>query len=167
MLITATFLLSAMAYIVIALNTKDMIWFWPVFDEESYELILNCYGEETLLHQGSEHHTAITALFNEQLSGTKNWDSLTMSDDSYAYYQTSDDVVVLEFHYSPNVRIHSSVAFFKNVDTLVMPLAGRHSSTRAIFGRTLGISTAGSFHISTLQSLINYLENEGLCEFKP
>jgi hypothetical protein len=167
LLITASFLLVIMAYVVIALNTKDVIWFWPVFNEQSYELIINCYGEEILLHQGSQHHAAITTLFNDQLSGTKNWDSLTMSDDSYTYYQSSNDVVVLEFHYSPNVRIHSSVSFFKNVDTLVMPLAGRHSSTRAIFGRTLGVSTAGSFHVSTIQPLINYLEIEGLCEFKP
>ena len=167
LLITAAFVILVLAYIVIALNTQDAIWFWPIFDEQSYETILNCYGEETILHRGDPNHQAITELFNDQLSGRKYWDSLTMSDESYAYYQSSDAVVVLEFHYSPTVRIHSSVAFFKNVDTLVIPLYGRHAQTRPVFGRTHGISTAGSFHLETFQPLQDYVNQQGLCEIQP
>jgi hypothetical protein len=112
-------------------------------------------------------------LFNKQISGRKNWDSITMSGTTYEYYQTSDDVMVLEFHYPQPVRIHSSVLFFRDVHTLVMPLDGRHANSNAVFGRTrLSVpsenkyeehSTTGSFHVQSLEPLIAYVQSQGLC----
>ncbi len=163
LMLTAGSVLVMLLYLGIALNTEDAIWFWRPFVEQPYEIIVHCYGEDSVMRPGTPDHDALTAMFNEQISGTKNWDSITMSDDTYDYYQTSDAVLSVELHYSPAVRIHSVYKFFGSVDTLVMPLVGRHSKTNAIFGQTRGVSTAGSFHVQTTQPLLDYVTNEGLC----
>jgi hypothetical protein len=176
LLVTASFWLLVIIYIGVSMNTKDPIWFWPVFDGQAYEIVMNCYGEYSIFRPSTPQHQQLTMLLNEQLSSWKNWDQLTMSDETYEYYQTSDDVVVLEYHYSPQVRIHSAYAFYKNVNSLVIPLDGRHSNQFAVFGRVIlkkspseviEYSSTGSFLIGDNEPLIDYLQTQGLCDFKP
>jgi hypothetical protein len=119
------------------------------------------------MKQGTPAHTALNALVNESISGKKNWDALTLSDETYEYYQTNDTMLLLELFYAPPVRIHSTYKFFSSLDNLIIPLDGRHSSTNAVFGRIRGVSTAGSMHIETTAPLIDHLENQGLCSLKP
>jgi hypothetical protein len=164
---TVLIVLVALFYLVMALGTKDVIWFWPEFDGQPYEILLNCYGEQQTFKRQDAHFQPLNEGFNLILSGSKRWDTLYMSDESYDYYQTSDAVVVLEYHYSPPTRIHSMVQYYKNMDTLLIPLDGRHSISSPVFGRTNGISNSGSFHLETSQPLIDYLSAQGLCEIKP
>ncbi|TES90158.1 MAG: hypothetical protein E3J88_04630 [Anaerolineales bacterium] len=155
------------------MNTRDLFWFWPVFNEQPYEIVLHCYGEDLIFQEGTHENQSLMDLFNKQISGRKNWDSITMSGTTYEYYQTSDDVMVLEFHYPQPVRIHSSVLFFRDVNTLVMPLDGRHANSNAVFGRIKLFvlsenkyeenSTVGSFHVQSLEPLIAYVQSQGLC----
>ena len=176
LLFTASFWLLIIIYFGIALNTQDAIWFWPVFDAQAYEIVMNCHGEFSIYRPSTPEHRQLTLLLNEQLSSWKNWDQLTMSEETYQYYQTSDDVVVLEYHYSPQVRIHSAYSFYKNVNTLIIPLEGRHSDKNAVFGRVIlkkspseviEYSSTGSFFLGDTKPLIDYLQTQGLCEIKP
>ncbi len=176
-LLIAVVIILILAYLGIALNTQDALFFVKTFEEEPYQLLVHCFGDTLTLNRGSEQFDELNNIFNRAMSGDKYWDSLTMSDDTYNYYQTSEAVMVLELLYSPPVLVHSSVKFFKNVDTLVVPLVGRHASAYPVFGRTQtqhmnedgervveGISTAGSFHLENTAPILEYIESQGLCQ---
>lgn len=151
------------AYGFMALNTEDAMWFWPKFEETPAEIVIFCYGEPKVLSQGSEQLTELTTLINETISGPKNWDTLSMSDETYANYQTGTDAMVLEARYASPVRIHTTYKYFSHVGALVIPLDGRHAKTYAVFGRTGTEFTAGSLHVETIRPLKDYLSTAGIC----
>ena len=151
------------AYGFVSLNTEDALWFWPKFEAIPQEIVVFCYGDERIIEPGSSQFSELTALTNESVSGRKNWDSLSISDDTYTYYQTSPVVMVLELRYQYPVRIHSIYKYFSNVEALVIPLEGRHSKTNAVFGRTGEEFTAGSLHVQNTGALMDYLSSQGIC----
>jgi hypothetical protein len=62
------------------------------------------------------------------------------------------------------------------VNSLIVPLDGRHSDKNAVFGRVIlkkspseviEYSSTGSFFLGENQPLIDYLQIQGLCEIKP
>lgn len=161
--LTTGILIFSLFYFVVTVSTSDPLWFYLSFEHTSYEIVLNCFGEEIFIPGGSDDHKQLTAFYNKQLSGIKRWDQLTLSDETREYYSNSDDVVIVEFRYSPNARIHSAYSFFKNVDTLISPLVGRHSKTNPVFGATRGISTSGSFHVEDFDPIRDYIHSEGIC----
>ena len=153
----------AAGYGIISLSTEDPMWFLPTFEEQADEVIVYCRGQQEALSSSSEHTAELNALFNEALSGSKNWDSLTMSSDTYSYYQSSDAVIVLEFRYSPPVRVHSIYKYFSGLDAMVVPLDGRHARLNVVFGRIGEENTSGALHIGSNAPLLAYLESSGLC----
>ena len=126
-------------------------------------MVVHCYGEDVPIQPGSEHFNEINRLVQETLTGRKRWDPLTMSAVTYEEYQGHPSMMVLELFYGSKIRIHSRYKFFSNVDTLIIPLDGRHSQTNAIFGRTNEYISVGSFHVKTITPLVEYLFEEGLC----
>lgn len=88
-----------------------------------------------MLAADSEVFASLNDAVKEAIGGPKNWDSLSMSDDTYACYQASDLAVMVEARYPAPVRIHSLYKYFSSVDTPAIPLAGRHSQANAVFGR--------------------------------
>lgn len=150
-------------YLIVALNTGDLLWFWPVFDARPVQMVIHCYGQDVTLEPGSADFEPLTALLNTQLSGRKRWDSLSMSQETYQAYLTSPKMMVLEVRYGEPVRVHANFKFFKRVDTFLIPLVGRHDYTYPVFGRYRGMSVAGSIHVETTQPLRDYLERHGLC----
>jgi hypothetical protein len=50
------------------------------------------------------------------------------------------------------------------VDTLIIPLEGRHAQYNTVFGRINGNSTAGSFHVQSIAQLTEYLAAQGICK---
>jgi hypothetical protein len=160
---TAAILITLMVYGIIALSTQDPLWFIPTFDEFPDEIDLYCYGTLTTLRPEDDHFTELVEVINRTLSTTKNFDQLTMSDETYAYYQTDPTVVVLEIHYSHKVRIHSFYAFFSNLDSVLIPLVGRHANVHAIFGRSNGFSTGGSLHYNAMPQVTEFVQSSGLC----
>lgn len=160
---TVIIFMIVVGYGFMALNTEDVMWFMSKFEETPQEIVVFCYGTEKVIPVGSAQFNAVTALANEQISGTKNWDSLSMSDETYAHYQTGNDSMVLELRYTPTVRIHSIYKYFSNVGALVIPLDGRHAKTHAVFGRTGEVFTAGSLHIERLGPMQEYLASQGIC----
>jgi len=164
LIIIVLIVLVLVVYAIIAFATGDWLWFSSNFVETPNSIVLHCYGETTDIDPGSFHFSKLKEIMNESLSGGKRWDPLTMSEDTYAEYQTNPQMIVVEFFYPEPVRVHTSYKFFSNVDNLVVPLEGRHSNTNAVFGQVNGIPTAGSLHIDSTDQFKVYLQNMDLCQ---
>jgi len=156
-------LIAVMYVLVVAMNTGDMLWFYPVFDEIPVGITLRCNGETTEIRPGKPAFAAVNNAVNEVISSSKRWDDLSLSDATWEEYQTSDNVVVLILAYDPPVRIHSSYKFMKRIDTIVIPLVGRHAQYNTLFGRMGDYIAAGSFHFKTMAPIEEALQAQGLC----
>ncbi len=153
-------------FAILSLSTGDALWFWPVFSEQPSRISLYCYGEEVSLAPGAAQFDGLTTLFNQTLSGFQNWDSLSLSEETWAHYRTNAQSLTLVFHYAEPVRVHSMYKYFSGVDTLVMPLDGRHAGTYAVFGLTDTVRAAGSLHVQTHTPLVEFLAEQDLCHMK-
>jgi hypothetical protein len=153
-----------MAFLIISFNTGDLLWFLPGFDGIPAGILVNCYGQDVVVNAGDSSFQAVNEAVNSTLSGTKRWDQLSLSDATYAEYQTSPDMMVMELTYDPPVGLHSFYKFFKNVDTMIIPLDGRHAQTNAVFGLLRGNIEAGSLHVPTMQPILDALEREEICQ---
>ncbi|HUF38919.1 MAG TPA: hypothetical protein VMN57_10375 [Anaerolineales bacterium] len=160
---TVVVFVVAAGYGIISMSTEDPLWFIPTFSEAAAEATIYCRGSREPIGQNSPHLEALNGFVNQALSGRKNWDSLTMSDDTYRYYQESDAVVALEIRYNRPVRVHSIYKYFSGVEALVIPLLGRHSNLNAVFGLIDGQATAGALHIESTASMLDYITANGLC----
>jgi hypothetical protein len=163
LILTVLVLLVVLVYAFLTLSTQDPLWMLPTFSETPDEIQLNCYGEMISLIPEDPEFSPLVAVINEKLSESKNYDSLTLSDSSYQEYQETDEMMVMELFYSPPVRIHSIYRFFSNLDSIIIPLDGRHARTNAIFGRANGLSTAGSLHFPNIPDIRAYVESTGIC----
>jgi hypothetical protein len=146
------------------MNTGDILWFWPIFNGNPHRIVVHCYGEDMVIEPGEASFEPVNSAVNDSLSGTKRWDSLSMSDNTYADYQTSSVMMVLELGYNPPTRIHSYYKFFKNIDTIIIPLDGRHASANTVFGRLRGNTLAGSFHVDSITNIVTTLGEHELCQ---
>ncbi len=146
--------------------TKDALWFYPVFNAQPAIGTIRCYGEEIVMHTGSEHLTQIANLVNEQLSGDKRWDELNLSDQIYSQYQTNERMMILELTYAEPQRIHSPSPFFSDFNALIIPLDGSYSDTNTLFNLVRGKPAGGSFHVTTFAPVIEYLEENNLCKLQ-
>ena len=151
-------------YGVISLNTRDLLWFWPKFENQPTSILVHCYGEHVEITPASQNFDPMTDMINRTLSGEKRWDPLSLSEATYEEYRTSPGVLTMEVNFSESVRIHTQTTFFSNVDVLVIPLDARHSSYNTLFGRTqAGDQAAGSLHVDSLDELRAYLYTHAIC----
>jgi hypothetical protein len=151
-------------YGVISLNTRDLLWFWPKFENQPTSILVHCYGEDVEITTASQNFDPLTDLINRTLSGEKRWDPLSLSQATYEEYRTSPSVLTMEVNFSESVRIHTQTAYFSNVDILVIPLDARHSTYNTLFGRTqAGDQAAGSLHVDSLDELRAYLYTHAIC----
>jgi len=153
-------------YLIIAINTGDLLWASPIFNYEPRSIVIHCFGEDVYPEAGSASFMAITDLVNRSLSGRKRWDSLSLSDSTYQDYQSHPQMMVVELFYSEPIRIHSRFKFFSNVNRIIIPLVGRHAQLNSIFGRRNDFPAAGSFHVNDLAPLKAYLSENELCGVK-
>lgn len=163
MAVVTIILVAAFAFFAIALNTQDVLWFWPTYDELPRQMIVHCYGSDIEVEPSSAFE-AVNLAVNEALSGRKRWDPLTMSDETYQDYQDSPTMMVLELVYDPSVRIHSFYSFYKHIKQMIIPLDGRHASTNAIFGRLGDYSLSGSFHVNSIAPILEAVQENGICQ---
>ena len=159
----AILVLLPLIYGVIALNTGDLLWISPVFNARPQAVVIHCFGTDVPLEPSAEAFKEVTRIFNKALSGQKRWDPLSLSAATYQDYQTHPQMMALELFYAPAVRVHSPYKFFSKVDSIIIPLQGRHAQTNAVFGRYRSFPAAGSFHIKTTAPLVDYLTAQGLC----
>lgn len=162
-LVTIVLAILFFIYFSITAYTKDMVWFFPVFDAKPAAGIIRCYGEQVTLKENSEHLRAIADLVNEQISGNKRWDVLNLTDQTYQDYQASNKTMILELFYDEPQRIHSHSPFFSGFDSIIIPIDGRHSDTNILFSLIRGRPSGGSFHVETFEPLKSYIENNSLC----
>jgi hypothetical protein len=155
--------LVPLIYGIIAINTGDLLWASPIFNGQPSAVVLYCYGKAEIYKTGTVQYAELNQRFNSALSGRKHWDDTGLSDATYQDYQTSPDMMVLMMLYAEPVRVHSNYKFFSKVDTLIIPLVGRHASTNAIFGKLGQYPAAGSFHITTTAPLTDYITSQDLC----
>jgi hypothetical protein len=163
LVLTVVTFLSIAVYSIISIATGDWFWFKQDFSETPNSIVVYCFGETIEFEPGSYHFTALTDIANEQMSGRKRWDSLSLSEATYQEYQSSPDSKVIEFYYPEPVRVHNTSRFFSSVDTLIIPLEGRHALSNAVFGQNDGVSSAGSLHIESTERFKQYLQNQKLC----
>ncbi len=145
------------------MNTGDLLWFWPVFNQVPVGMLVHCYGKDVEVKPGQPAFEAVTKAVNTSLTGSKRWDDTSMSEVTYQEYKTSPDMMVIELHYDPPATIHSWYAFFKSVNWLVIPLDGRHAATNAVFGLEGSFIDPGSYHVNTTAPIVEALKQQGIC----
>lgn len=161
--ITGVVIFGAILFLVVAMNTTDLLWFWPIFKEMPVGMIVNCYGTQVEIKPGQPAFEAVNNAVNTSMTGIKRWDQTSMSDVTYQEYKTSASVMVLELNYDPPVTVHSQYAFFKAVNWLIIPLVGRHAATNAVFGLEGGYTDPGSYHLKSNAPIVNALQEQGIC----
>lgn len=163
LLVTVAFLIVGLVYLFVSLNTQDPLWFISTFDEQPSQIVVNCYGSQVFIRPEDPLYEGTVNQVNEILSGRKYWDSLTLSDNSYSEMIESPEMMIMELFYAPRVRIHSFYKYFANLDSIIIPLDGRHASTYAVFGRTNAKNTAGSLHYDNVPDIRAWVESQGIC----
>jgi hypothetical protein len=154
---------SISVYSIISIATGDWFWWSQKFSETPRSVVVYCYGETIQFEPGSYHFSALAEIANKEISGRKRWDSLSLSQVTYQEYQNSSRAKVIEFYYPEPIRVHNSSRFFSSVDTLIIPLEGRHAPTNAVFGQNNGVPSAGSLHIESTERFEQYLQNQKIC----
>jgi hypothetical protein len=154
---------GGLLFMVTAMNTGDLLWFWPVFKEVPVDITVHCYGKDVQVNPGQPAFEVVNGAVNSSLTGVKRWDDLSMSNVTYQEYQTSPTMMVIELSYDPPARIHSQYAFFKNVNKLIIPLDGRHALANPIFGRTGEFTNSGSYHVKSTAPIVTALQEQGIC----
>jgi hypothetical protein len=162
-LLVTVLIVAGIYYLVIAFNTGDVLWFRTAFNGSPESITIHCFGENIVLSPTDQHFAALNELINASVSGEKRWDPLSLSEATYEDYQTHPKMMVLEVKYAPPVRVHSNVKYFSSVDTLVIPLVGRHAQYNTVFGRLQRESNAGSFHLESTALLTEYLASQRFC----
>jgi hypothetical protein len=160
---TALLVLVPLIYGIIALNTGDVLWISPVFDAQPVAIFIHCFGTDVPLEVDSPSFVELTALVNQSLTGRKRWDDLSLSAITIQDYRSHPKMMTLELLYAAPFRVHSPYKFFSHIDTIIIPLVGRHAQTNAVFGLAQTTPAAGSFHIESTAPLVEYITSHGLC----
>jgi hypothetical protein len=159
----AILVLVPVIYGIIAINTGDLLWASPVFNYQPQRMVIHCFGEDIFIEAGTSEFDKLTQLVNQNLTGRKRWDSLSISDVTYEEYQSHPKMMVVELTYPQPIRVHSRYKFFSNVDRIIIPLVGRHAQSNAVFGRHLTFPIPGSFHVNDMNPVKDYLTENDLC----
>jgi hypothetical protein len=162
-LLTIGLVIIVFIYLMLAAYSRDLLWFWPKFDEMPIQVLVRCQGQEHKLEGTSAEAQVIAWMLNEQISGDKRFDTLNLTTPTYEYYLTDPGVVTLELLYSEPVRIHLPNIYFSNISSLLVPLEGRYANTKIVFGLINGVPAGGSFHVNSTQKIVDYIAKSGLC----
>ena len=162
-LLTIVLVMAGSVYLLKTAYSSDPLWFWPNFEEMPVQVVIQCHGRTNILEGTAPEAKNISALVNQQISGKKRFDPLSLTDATYTYYQTDPGVVTLELFYAGPVRIHMASMHFTNITSLLIPLEGRYADTATVFGLIDRRPSGGSIHMDSNQPIIEYLSGLGLC----
>lgn len=163
LVVIVVLVLAAAFYMMTSFGTGDWLWFNPNFSEIPQAIVVHCYGDDVEITPGSPYFNPLTTIVNENLSGKKRWDPLSMSESTYEDYQTHPKMKTIELLYGEPVRVHSNYKYFSSVTNLIIPLEGRHAETNAVFGKSFENPAPGSLHIESTNQITAYLDNQGIC----
>jgi len=151
-------------YAVLGFLNHDLLWFWPLFDQQPAQINLYCRGNEVVIQQDSPHFQPVVNLVNQQIAADKfnTSDGLSLA----AYQQLLDDPesITLEFRYATPIRIHSPLTTFSDVDTIVLPIHGPQVDQAIIYALKDGQPSSGALRLTTLQPVLLYLVENALCQ---
>lgn len=150
-----------LVYVLVAFFTQDLLWFWPIFDEQPSAVIIHCYGQDVLLDQISPHFLQLTYLVNQQISGDKQVKTLSIASQDFRTIWQNEDILSLEMRFSSPVSIHLYRSLFSDMDSLFFVLSGDQAGR--IFASRNSQPTAGYLRLVTVQPVIEYIHIEGLC----
>jgi hypothetical protein len=119
-----------------------------------------------VVRSNSPEFNDITRLVNAQLSGNKQWQDITISDQTFLDFQTDPAMVVLELYYSRPVDVHTGTAMFIDIDTLLTPLVGRFAGENIFLGANNLKFTGGRVHVQDTQPLKDYISQSAICRLK-
>ena len=158
--------LGVFIYLAFSIYSRDMLWFWPKFEEIPSGIYVRCYGVIVQVKAGTPEFAEITRLVNAQLSGDKQWQDITISDQTFQDYLTNPTMVVLELAYNRPVDVHTGTAMFIDIETLLTPLVGRFDQENIFLGSINMKFTGGRVHVQDTQPLRDYINQSGICVIK-
>jgi hypothetical protein len=162
-LLTIVLVVAGAVYTLKAAYSRDPLWFWSGFEAMPSQVVIRCHDRTVILGSASPDTGGIAALVNQQLSGRKRFDPMSLSDATFAYYQTDPGVVTLELIYAEPVRVHLPNMYFTNITSFLIPLEGRYADTAILFGLIDGRPAGGALHVETNQPIVDYLAGATLC----
>ncbi|HIE57311.1 MAG TPA: hypothetical protein EYP88_03650 [Anaerolineales bacterium] len=166
MVVISIVIFFSIAFLIISMNTGDILWFVQTFEETPQRIVVHCYGKKITLEPETPEFAAVNDAINRALTGEKRWDELSMSNATYVEYQTSPGVFVVEIAYDPPGSFHSPYKFFKQFDLLIIPLDGRHAAVQTVFGRMRGNMIPGSMHPESNAAIATALSTQDVCHIR-
>jgi hypothetical protein len=163
-LLTIVLVVAGAVYLLKAAYSRDPLWFWSGFEATPSQVVIRCRDDRTIILGSASPDTGrIASLVNQQLSGEKRFDPMSLSDATFAYYQDDPGVVTLELIYAEPVRVHLPNMYFTNITSFLIPLEGRYADTAIIFGLIDDRPAGGALHVKTNQPIVDYLADAALC----
>lgn len=150
-------------YLSIAVSTGDLLWFWPAFNGKPASITVHCAGRLRPVPPGSNAFEQLSNGLNDELWGLNQWQTLSLSEATWNDYVLGEESQVLEYRFSPYETIHSYFRFFKNFDTLIVPLEGRHANSNPVFGLKGELILPGSFRLESNAPLQEIVREYNLC----
>jgi hypothetical protein len=148
--VTITILLL-LFYGVLAIATRDPLWFWPRFDARPERMVITYHGRELTVEPSHPRYERLVQVLNRTLSGVDRWEDLGLSTASLAEYRAGQGVIIEAFYPRPQ-RIHSRFAFgtFRH---LLLPLEGTHAHRRVVFAGSEGTFRSGALALKDTTAL--------------
>ena len=134
-----------------------------VFNARPSSLVIYCYGNQVSLDGTSADAQELARLLNDQLSGDKRWDELTLTNDTYNDYVSDPAFLVLEYIYPEGQRVHSPSPFFTGFTSLILPVDARHADSNTVFSLINGKPAGGSYHVELILPIKNYIDQSNVC----
>ena len=157
-LVVILFLLF-LVYLAGALPNNDLLWFWPFFNEKPERIVIHHAGQESVLTPSSLGYIELTQAINSSLSQVKGLQgTVGLSEATMKEYMIKE--LVLEIFYAEPVLIHLPF-LFSRPDSLLIPLTGRLSETRVVFGGVDAQYRPGALSLKTTEPIKEALEAIG------
>jgi len=157
--LVVTLFLLALIYLSGALPNEDPLWFWPSFSQEPERIVIHHAGQETVLMASSPGYTELTQAINSCLSQVTGFQStLGLSEATMKEYMTKE--LVLEIFYAKPVVIHLPF-MFSRPNSLLIPLTGRLSEAKVVFGGLDAQYRPGALSLKTTEPLKEALKTIG------
>jgi len=139
-----------------ALPNNDLLWFWPSFNQKPERIVIHHAGQESVLTPSSLGYIELTQAINSSLSQVEGFQgTVGLSEATMKEYMTKE--LVLEIFYAEPVLIHLPF-LFSRPDSLLIPLTGRLSETRVVFGGVDAQYRPGALSLKTTEPIKEALE---------
>lgn len=149
---------GTMYYGIMAVNNRDLLWWWPWFDEMPAEIEIHRAGQRTVITPDSPDYAPLVQAINESLCRRVGYLNLGLSEPTVEEYMT--EATVIELTYPAFISMHSQYRLVP-FDGLLIPLTGRHSEWHVVFFSREGQYVAGALKLATTDPIKDALADLG------